>query len=87
MRKIEKSLSAHLPSTRLFLEDIEEIVESLKNKCDKIVFIHGDYEYDSLDDIVKKIGVKVSNLQIQTSSPYVSIKLKRDIWSVFLYVS
>jgi len=87
MRKIEKSLNLHLPSVKLFREDIDEIAEILKEKCEKVVFIHGDYEYDSLDDIVNKIGTKISSFEIQSSRPYVSIKFKRDIWGVFLYVS
>ncbi len=87
MKKIEKSLSKVLPSVRLFRDDVDGIGEILKETCEQVVFIHKDHEFESLEELVQRVGSRIASLEINGLRPYVSLHLKRDVPGVFLYCS
>ena len=57
MKKIQKfSFSRRLPYAPLHLDDLERIVEAIKEKLPQILFKDDEYEYESLDEGLKGPG-------------------------------
>jgi hypothetical protein len=77
MKPIQKSHSAVLPSTVLHLDDIEEIVSLLREISGDISISDRDYQYDSFENLIEKVGESPKALTISCSNPHVSIRFDR----------
>jgi hypothetical protein len=77
MKPIQKSHSAVIPSTVLHLDDIETIVSLLKEVSGNVLISDRDYQYDSLENLIEKVGESPKALTISGRDPYVSIRFDR----------
>lgn len=67
MRKIGKPSyigSAALTYSKLYRDDIEQIAEIMKEESLDVSFTKGNYEYDSLNELVEKNGTSISQMNI-----------------------
>ena len=57
MEKIARPIERELGPVRLYLEDLREVVSVFSEyEPDKLEIIHGDYSYESLDDLEENMG-------------------------------
>lgn len=79
MKKKTSCLTKRFSASILYLDDLEEIVSILRKSTEEITIICGEYEYESLDELVKHLNAdKCQGLEISTNSPYVHIEINRQ---------
>jgi hypothetical protein len=79
MKKKTSCLTKRFSASILYLDDLEEIVSILRKSTEEITIICGEYEYESLDELVKHLNAdKCQGLEISTKSPYVHIEINRQ---------
>ena len=81
MKPIQKAHSAVIPATVLYLEDIESIVSLLNQASGNVLISDRDFEYDSLENLIKKVGQSPKALTISCRDPYVLIRFDRKEFS------
>lgn len=90
MKKLDKPLGRDLPPTKLFLDDIIEIIDILKtNSFEDINLILEGYEFtpDELEKVIKKINTDhVYNIKITARNPYFTFEI-RDNFCPEIYVA
>ena len=65
MKKIQKfSFSERLSYAPLHLDDLERIVDAIKEKLPQVLFKDEEYEYESLDEMKEKLGLRVKQIAI-----------------------
>jgi len=85
MKKIKRGYIEDFKPVILYLDDLEEIVEILKELPNKVRILADDYELDSLDELQKINRDRLDMLIIkvvgpEASSPYISLNfLPNDI--------
>jgi len=84
MQKLTKSLSEHLPPVKLFLDDLEQIVEILQEVSKKVKISTNDYAFEDLKELVNKKYESINKLHISISDPYVSLDL--ESYGISLYI-
>ena len=52
------SFSEHLSYAPLHLDDLERIVDAIKEKLPQVLFKDEEYEYESLDEMKEKLGLR-----------------------------
>jgi hypothetical protein len=87
MKAIQKPHSAIIPSTILYLDDIEQIITLLNQVSGNVSISDREFEYDSLENFVKKVGNSPTNLTISCRNPSVSVRFDRreSITASWLY--
>lgn len=80
MKKVYKSARKKLGYPHLYLEDIEKIVEFLGGNY-KIE--SSNYEYENIEDL-KSRYLKVSDLTLRSSSPYISVSFSSSSADVYI---
>jgi hypothetical protein len=69
MKKIEPySYDADPPYAPLYLDDLEQIIDLLKEQSSGIAFKNKEYEFESLDELKEKLGLKVRYIEIESKS-------------------
>lgn len=61
----------------MFKDDLEQILEVLKESCGQTEISDGDYLYESLQELQEKKGDVVCRLSLSGILPHVSVKIKR----------
>ncbi len=85
MKSVNKSISKEYISSRLFIEDLENI-EQILSECKDFEIVVDNFSYQSTNDLTtNKKGEQLQNLSIGTSNPYFSLRLSND--GAFLYSS
>ncbi len=75
MRKISEDKNFLCATVHLDRNDIDEIVDILNRKGNKLEIISDGYEFESIDELVKKRGDNISNLHLSVHNPYISLRL------------
>jgi hypothetical protein len=76
--KKQKSFWRSYGPVVLWLEDLTEIVTFLKENTKKVEISNEDYRFQTIDDLKEHFGSQTQFLlEIDTTDPYVSIKLTR----------
>ena len=78
MKKIFESHHFDASSVKMFRGDIEEIIAIIRESCDKTQISDGEYEFDSLDELVETSGSTVKYLEINGGLPNIYVKLGRQ---------
>ena len=87
MKKISESKVTFLPSIVLHRNDIEEITEILSG-CKEISFKSDSYEYETLEELIRDKGNKLTNLTISGTQPHITLSIKRSLYGgIHLYSS
>jgi hypothetical protein len=88
MKKISESKTAFLPSVVLHRNDVEDITAIL-SECKEVSFKSGEYEYETLEELIRDKGNKLTDLTISGIEPFITLSLKRTFWpgGIFLYSS
>ena len=66
--KADRHRSATVYNATLFRNDLEDLINWLKDASLKVKIADGEYEYDSLDDFVKHHGVIPDEIEIEGES-------------------
>lgn len=75
MKRIRRPISKELQLVKLYLDDLQQIYEVLKEKGKNIKIIAEDYEIEDVNEL-SKLGIKkLHNLSIKCSDPYITIEL------------
>jgi|SRR6185312_2670389 len=74
MKKINQSISKKYPPVKLFLEDLEGIVELFEQHQIKYSLATEKYSYDNLKELIEN-EKKIKSLEIKSTNPYVTIQL------------
>jgi hypothetical protein len=86
MKKVNQPLSRSFNALVLFEEDLREIVAILNDDSNQLKLVVSDYQYDSLDELLKEKGPnRINNLLITTANPYFYIKF--DYMDAYVYCS
>ena len=64
-----------LPSVALSREDLEHILVLFRNTCDQVMVSDKTHEYDSLDEVVKRVGAYPKELSFIGTRPSVTVNL------------
>jgi len=81
MKRINKPLSKEYLPVRIFLEDIESIEELLSVNKSGYKIKTESLEFSSVEELRKKYdNESISNLEISSSDPYISIEFKK-LWA------
>lgn len=84
MKKIIKSRSESLEPSRLYLEDIEDILESFSKVTDDIIITTTDYELSGIDDFKKINEECLTELKISSSKPYISLDFTKSDTRIYI---
>jgi hypothetical protein len=84
MQRIKKSYSVRLNPVRVYYDDLEKVVECIREVSSKVGFSSDEYTFDSLEDLISVKKEKMCTLSIVGNSPYISVELKRDGASVYV---
>jgi NADH:ubiquinone oxidoreductase subunit 5 (subunit L)/multisubunit Na+/H+ antiporter MnhA subunit len=85
-KKTEK-LSSLGPCVKLFLDDIEEVLQILATSCQTVSIQDKDFEYQSLDEVIQKRGKHPKTLHLIGYNPYVVLSISGFIRSVHLFAN
>lgn len=89
MKKIDKTnYFERLTYSKLYLDDLERIVETMEEQSLDVRFKDDEYEYDSLKEIVEKRGEKKSHIEIigiKSDEVWRSVSLNIDGRKLFLH--
>jgi hypothetical protein len=77
MEKKSHSLLNYLSPVKLYLDDIEEIINKIQFVCSKVKIANKDYEFDSIEEFINNSGKKIKELSIDGRSPNISIDIKK----------
>ena len=81
MKKVTQSHGENTKPVKLYLDDLEEIIEILKGACDEIEIQCGDMMLDSLDELLILKKEVLHDLKICGRKPYISADMSpRGIW-------
>lgn len=76
-----------IPAVKLFREDLEEIINILKENGGEISISDKKYEYDSLDELEKETGSTIRSLEIKSRRPHVYLSFSRGMPGIHLFAS
>jgi hypothetical protein len=77
MRRRPRPLIKQLPARRIYLDQIEELVSLLAEHCERLLLVSGDFEYDTLDDLLENVRAeKIFDLTIQGERPWIGVAMK-----------
>ncbi len=80
MERKPKKFKSSISSTRIFLDDIEEIHSLLERTCEQVQVSDGDYVYDSFKELKKKyMDRKLRSLTLNGDSPHIFLSFDRSI--------
>lgn len=85
MKKKSKFISKYLNPVKLYMDDIDEIVSKIQHICSELEFSDKDYEYDSLEELIKHSGDKLRELSIIGREPYISLDITK--YNIGLYTA
>lgn len=86
MKKKTNRLCERLNPAKLYLDDIEKIVETMLQISDKVEISNEEYSFESLDELKELKQEALRNLEITASHPSrISIHFKKD--SIYLHAS
>jgi hypothetical protein len=60
---------------KIYLEDIEDIINIMKDKGGTVEISDQNFKYESLDDLKHETKTNLKTLQLQSHSPYISLDL------------
>ena len=66
-----------LPSLNVFLDDVEQILEILKESCKDAHISDRDFEFESLEELIDNKGLRPKSLNLQGHQPYLSLSFNR----------
>jgi hypothetical protein len=75
MKKLIRSYSVHPKPVRLYLDDLEEIVNIMKESCEQVDIEVGEYHLDSVDELPKMSQEVFHQMEISSPDPYFSLDL------------
>ncbi len=80
MREKEKTKSLYekLPPIRLFLDDLDKIVEIFKEVSDNINIETKDYYFDNVKEIKNINAEYITDLEIKSREPYISLEFNSN---------
>jgi len=78
MKKLSKSLWLDLPPTKIYFEDLEEIIDILKEVSDKIEIKTKDYEVDTIEELKEFYQGEINYLKLLVIKPYILIEIFTD---------
>jgi hypothetical protein len=73
MKRLNKSLSTHLPPVSLFREDVVAITEALKQNDGKLRLKTEKFEYDSLEELFSNTEDPLIKLSLARDEPHISV--------------
>lgn len=85
MRKIIGSHGERLPPVNLYLDDIEQIIDTLKEVSIKVSISTDSYELTSLSEIKDLNKDTVHSMRLSVMEPHISIDMNPD--GIWLYMS
>lgn len=86
MKKIDKSLSKDYLPVKLYLDDLEQIDEIMKEASTSLSFETEDFKFDSIEELKNNLKkAQINELHVKSSSPYITIDFTR-MWAR-VYVS
>lgn len=81
MKKIAQSLGEHFRPVKLYLDDIEKIIETLSQVSSKVSISTEDYALDDAQQLASLKQEQITYLHISLHEPYISLELKpSNIW-------
>ena len=75
MRKRSKTHSEKVPPVKLYLDDIEKIVEIIAEVSDQVLLITDEYEFVDASDLASLERGSINALEITCSDPYLQFEL------------
>lgn len=85
MQKIIKGLGEHLKPVKLYLGDLERILDILREGSDEVKISTSEYSLDSLEELSQLRKEYLNELKIWIEKPYVSVDLKP--WTARLFTA
>lgn len=82
MRAVSKNLGEHFRPVRLYRDDLERIIRTLLRDCASLEIRVGEFEFDSIDELVREGPVKARSFGISGRDPYISLSSDggRPVW-------
>ncbi len=78
MKKAGKAIVKQMPPVKIYLDDLQELYNILKNTCEKVT-INTDIGVISDFEQLKYLNnKKIHNLSLDCCNPYISLDLKKD---------
>jgi len=83
MKKIQKPLSKELPPVKIYLDDLKQIYEILKEKVKSIEITTEDYEVDDINQLKNLDSKKLNYLSMECSDPHITIEFDSSSASIY----
>jgi hypothetical protein len=77
MKTIQYDHSFEARIVSLYKDDLDDMIEVLRASASNVVISDGESEYASLEELEKQKGSTLNAITIQTSQPYISLRLKK----------
>lgn len=92
IKKKEKYFNSNIPSVKLYLDDIEHIIDILKSDTAIIEISDDENTYESIDEIRKVKGNNPKLIKIEGKLPdglfeYISIKISEYSLTIYVHQS
>ncbi len=87
MKQKQHALHSSIPSVRLFYEDINSIIKIITDSCERIEISDGEYEFESIEELMRERGNNLKQLYISGHNPYISISFERGCSRTRLFAS
>jgi len=81
MKTRDKGFGTHLPTVRLYLDDIEGIAQQIRAAGFNVRFSDDEYEFSDLEEFIKVRGTVPSNFEVGTVTHGLMISIHR--WRFF----
>jgi hypothetical protein len=84
MRQVPESHGEHLPSAKLYLDDVRRVVEILRQASEEVSLLAEGFALDNWEELPALKKECIRKLSISSHSPYVSLDLGPS--QIFLYI-
>lgn len=84
MKKISPQYSESLPPVKLFLDDVEKILETFRELGEEIIIQTAEYEIENLEELTKLHRDQITDIKILHRKPFVSLSLNNS--GIHLYI-
>lgn len=84
MKKLRKSIYISLPPVKLYLDDMRNIYDILKNNCKDVTIKTAEYQLSDVDQLKDVSSNEIHELHLVGKDPYISVNLEPNSTSIYV---
>jgi hypothetical protein len=84
MERIRNSISKELPPLRLYLDDVRELHEFVRESAEEVTLSAGGYRLENSDELRQLPRSCIHDLQVSAYRPYINVRLTKVSAEVYV---